>query len=162
NRRRRRFGRKCRRRASRCKQESDLEADEISRQRGQLVITTFRPSERNDQIPSLGKCGFAQAAAERCNHARRLAGRAATEESNDRHRSLLRAYRERPRSRRAADERDELAPPHSITSSAVTSRVCGPATPSIRAVEALITNSSLVDGTTGKSAGFAPLRMRPA
>src|SRR5262249_17345777 len=53
-------------------------------------------------------------------------------------------------------------PHHSITSSAVTSRVCGTARPSIRAVEALITNSSLVDCTTGKSAGFAPLRMRPA
>jgi hypothetical protein len=67
-----------------------------------LVITTFRPSERNDQIPSLDKSGFAQAAAERCNHARRLAGRAATEESDDRHRLLLRARGERPRGRRAA------------------------------------------------------------
>jgi hypothetical protein len=93
----------CRRRSSRCKQESDLQADEISRQRGQLVITTFRPSERNDQIPSLDKSGFAQAAAERCNHARRLAGRAATEESDDRHRLLLRARRERPCCRRAAE-----------------------------------------------------------
>jgi hypothetical protein len=31
---------------------------------------------------------------------------------------LLRARRERPRRRRAAEERDELAPSHSITSSA--------------------------------------------
>jgi hypothetical protein len=28
-------------------------------------------------------------------------------------------------------------------------------------VEALMTNSNLADCTTGKSAGFAPLRMRP-
>jgi hypothetical protein len=34
------------------------------------------------------------------------------------HRGLLRARRERPRSRRAAEERDERAPLHSITSSA--------------------------------------------
>jgi hypothetical protein len=34
--------------------------------------------------------------------------------------------------------------------------------PSILAVWALMTNSNLVDCTTGKSAGFAPLRMRPA
>jgi hypothetical protein len=31
---------------------------------------------------------------------------------------LLRAHRERPRRRRAADKSDELAAPHSITSSA--------------------------------------------
>ena len=35
-----------------------------------------------------------------------------------RHRRLLRARRERPRRRRAAEQRDELAPLHSITSSA--------------------------------------------
>jgi hypothetical protein len=39
------------------------------------------------------------------------------EKSNYRHR-LLRARRERPRHRRAADQRDERAPLHSITSSA--------------------------------------------
>jgi len=35
-----------------------------------------------------------------------------------RHRKLLRAHFERPCCRRAAEQRDELAPPHSITSSA--------------------------------------------
>src|SRR5712691_6886320 len=45
---------------------------------------------------------------------------------------------------------------YSITSSAVASRVGGTARPSILAVEALMTNSNLVDCTTGKSAGFAP------
>src|SRR5258708_7888856 len=39
--------------------------------------------------------------------------------------ALLRARRERPRDRRAAEQRDELAPPHSITSSAVTSSLSG-------------------------------------
>ena len=38
---------------------------------------------------------------------------------------LLRARRERPRGRRAAEQRDELAPPHSITSSARASSVGG-------------------------------------
>src|SRR5262245_34323891 len=43
------------------------------------------------------------------------------EETDNRHRWLLRARRERPRCR-AADERDEVAPPdYSITSSAATS-----------------------------------------
>src|SRR5262245_48664751 len=62
----------------------------------------------------------------------------------------------------ATEHRDELAPLHSITSSAVESSVRGTARPSILAVQALMTNSNLVDCTTGKSAGFAPLRMRPA
>src|SRR5262249_59972918 len=75
---------------------------------------------------------------------------------------LLRARPERPCRRRPAAQRDELAPPHSITSSAVESSVGGTVRPSALAVQALMTNSNLVDCTTGKSAGFAPLRMRPA
>jgi hypothetical protein len=44
---------------------------------------------------------------------------------------LLRAPRERPRSRRAAEQRDELATAaHSITSSASASRVGGTSMPS--------------------------------
>src|SRR5262249_19786033 len=75
---------------------------------------------------------------------------------------LLRASRERPR-RSAAEQRDELAPPHhSITSSAICWRWVGPSRPSMSAVCALMTSSNLLDCTTGKSAGFAPLRMRPA
>src|SRR5262249_17731909 len=62
---------------------------------------------------------------------------------------LLRARRERPRSR-AAKQPDELAPLHSITSSAVASSLSGTVRPSILAVEALITSSNLLDCTTGK------------
>ena len=47
---------------------------------------------------------------------------------------LLRARRERPRGRRAAEQRDERAPFHSITSSAVASSVGGTVRPSILAV----------------------------
>src|SRR5262245_51494550 len=76
------------------------------------------------------------------------------------HRRLLRASRERPRSH-AAEQRDELASFHSITSSAATSSLSGTVRPSILAVEALITSSNLLDCTRWRSAGFAPLRMRP-
>src|SRR5262245_26424824 len=51
---------------------------------------------------------------------------------------------------------------HSITSSAATSSLSGTVRPSILAVEALMTSSNLLDCTTGKSAGFAPLTIRPA
>src|SRR5678810_397509 len=50
---------------------------------------------------------------------------------------------------------------HSITSSALASKVAGTVMLSILAVWWLITSSNLADCTTGKSAGFAPLRMRP-
>jgi integrase len=66
----------------------------------------------------------------------------------------------RPRYRRAAEQRDELAALHSISSSAVESSVCGTVRPSSFAVFKLITSSNFVGTWTGNSPGFAPLRMR--
>src|SRR5215510_14690499 len=74
---------------------------------------------------------------------------------------LLCDRRERPRGCRTAEERDERAPLHSITSSASCWRCKGTSRPSALAVWTLMTNSNLVDWTTGRSAGFAPLRPRP-
>jgi hypothetical protein len=51
--------------------------------------------------------------------------RGASEKSDYWHRGLLRARRERPRSRRAAEHRDECAAFHSITSSARASSIGG-------------------------------------
>ena len=73
---------------------------------------------------------------------------------------LLRARGERPRDRRAAEKRDELAPPHSITSSARASSVGGTSRPSALAVLRLITSSILGRRLHRQSAGFSPLRMR--
>ena len=49
---------------------------------------------------------------------------------------------------------------HSITSSAVASRVGGIVMPSALAVFRLITSLYFVGACTGRSAGFSPLRMR--
>jgi hypothetical protein len=87
--------------------------------------------------------------------------RPGAEKPNHRHRRLLRASRDGPRRNRAAEQRDELAPLHSITSSAATSKPGGTVRPSIRAVWALMTRSNFVDWTTGRSAGLAPFKMRP-
>src|SRR5215468_1786153 len=74
---------------------------------------------------------------------------------------LLRIRRERPHDR-AAQQRDDFAPSHhSITSSARTSIDDGMSRPSVFAVLRLMMRSNLVGCTTGKSAGFAPLRIRP-
>src|SRR5262249_41055829 len=71
---------------------------------------------------------------------------------------LLRAGRERPR-HRAAKKGDEVAPLHSITSSARASRVAGTSRPRAPAATVLMTSSYLVGISIGKSPGFAPLRM---
>src|SRR5215471_3519370 len=73
--------------------------------------------------------------------------------------SLLRERRERPRSR-AAEQRDELASFHSMTSSARASTLSGNARPSVLAVLTLIVSSYLIGCCTGNSATFAPLRIR--
>src|SRR3974390_2017795 len=73
---------------------------------------------------------------------------------------LLRPYYERPRRRRAAEKRDELAPPHSITSSARASTDGGIVRPRAFAVLRLMTSSYLVGTCTGRSTGFSPFRMR--
>src|SRR5262249_49511750 len=78
--------------------------------------------------------------------------------------ALLRPHRDRP-SCRAAEKRDERAPlhlrGHSITSSARASSVGGMSRSMAFAVARLITRSNFVAISTGRSAGFSPLRIRP-
>src|SRR6516225_7887513 len=79
--------------------------------------------------------------------------------------ALLRPRRERPCRRRAAEQRDEIAPfhlrGHSITSSARASSVVGISIRIVLAVFRLMTKSNLLARCTGSSPGFSPLRMRP-
>src|SRR5262245_2331347 len=113
-------------------------------------------------VPALDVACLIEGAAKRGRGTCHAIGRAAVDKGDDWHRRLLRARRQRQRGRRAAEQRNELAPPHSITSSAMARSDGGTARPSIRAVSALMTSSNLVACTTGKAAGFSPLRMRPA
>src|SRR5206468_3517886 len=71
-------------------------------------------------------------------------GRPRAHEPDHRHRRLLRARRKRPRRSCAADERDELAAFHSITSSARSRNGSGIVRPSTLAVVRLTTRSNLV------------------
>src|SRR5262249_51740202 len=73
---------------------------------------------------------------------------------------LLCGKRQRPRDRRASEKGDELAPLHSITSSARASSDVGTSMPSALAVLRLITSSYFVGACTGRFAVFSPLRMR--
>jgi len=67
----------------------------------------------------------------------------------------------RRRRGRGRSEGGQGVPSYSITSSAMASTLDGIVRPSALAVLRLITSSNLVGCTTGRSAGFSPLRMRP-
>src|SRR5262249_42966242 len=80
--------------------------------------------------------------------------------ADHRHRRLLPARRERPRGCCAAESQDELAPFHSITSSARARTGVGMSSLRFLAVFRLITSSYLVGACTGRSLGFSPLSTR--
>src|SRR5262245_44302363 len=114
----------------------------------------------NNSVLAFNVAGFAEPFRERCRMASGAIERSSTDKTDHRHRRLLRPRREWPYHHRLAKQRDELAPVHSITSSARASSVGGTARPSALAVLRLITNSYVVGTCTGRSAGFSPFRMR--
>src|SRR6516165_6364464 len=73
---------------------------------------------------------------------------------------LLRPYWEWPCRHRGPEKRNELASPHSITSSASSKNDSRTERPSALAVLRLITNSYLIGDCAGKLPGDSPLRMR--
>src|SRR5262249_29376746 len=158
NRRSRRFGRQRRRCASRG-DDRDLLLNQIGRQRWQSVIVTFRPAILDRHVAALDITSFVEALAERGHHGCVPLRRPTIEEPKHRHRRLLRARRERPRGSRAAEQRDERAAFHSITSSASNWTELGTSRPIVLAICTLMTSSNLVNCTTGRSTGFAPLRI---
>ena len=104
--------------------------------------------------------GFVEALAERDGKARAGIGRPRSEKRDNRHRRLLCARGERP-CRSTAENGDELAPFHSINSSARASSAGGTVRLNAFAVLRLMRSSTLVACWTGNSAGFSPLSIRP-
>ena len=133
---------------------------EIGRERGKPIQLSLGVAILYGHVLAFGKACLPQPFVKRRDLRPQNRGRASEQQPYYRHR-LLCARRERPRCRRTAEERDELAPPHSITSSASVSRLSGMVSPSALAVLMLMTKSNLVGWSTGKSLGFSPLRMRP-
>src|SRR5262249_6303340 len=153
-----RFGRERRRGALDRNDYGHLAANQIGRQRRQSVQLTFRPAVLHCDVAALEIAGFVEASPDRVERAGFTIG--AAEQPDHRHRPLLRSRGERPR-RRAAEQRDELAAFHSITSSALNRTAVGNSRPSDLAVLRFTTSSTLVGCWTGKSAGLAPLRIWP-
>src|SRR5262249_42580260 len=92
------------------------------------------------------------------NHFRIVLGENAQHADAPRPLALLRARRERPPPC-AADNRDEVAAFHSITSSARSNIDVGIVTPIALAVPRFTTSSNMVGCSIGKSAGLAPRRI---
>src|SRR5262249_48948127 len=129
------------------------------------ISVACEPAIFNLDIAALGPAELAEAFPKRSNAGLsfRIAFRKRRQHADSPHSlALLRARRERPCGSRAAEQGDEIAPFHSITSSARPSIGSGMLRPSVFAVCRLMTSSILTACWTGISAGFSPLRIRPA
>jgi len=148
----------CRRCASWCRNDVHPTADRLGRQARQSRVPILSPTIFNRDISALYIARFTQPLSKCRNKLGSFSRRPGAEKPDDGHRGLLRTRRERPRCR-AAQQRDDFAAFHSITSSARESRVGGTSRPSALAAFRLITSSNLVGCSTGRSPGFAPLRI---
>src|SRR5262249_549313 len=89
----------------------DLETDELGRDLGEALLASLAPAVFDGNGATLVPSELAQPLHKGGDPFAACGTRALAQEADDRHLSgLLRAGHERPRDRRAADKRDELAP----------------------------------------------------
>src|SRR5262249_20282699 len=136
----------------------------LSRNLGVAVAAVLRPARLDRDRATLDPTEFAQSMRKSGGPQSVGRRRGRPQEPDGRQLPrLLRARRERPRGRRSAEQRYELAPfhlcGHSITSSARASSVGGTSRPRALVVIRLMTRSNLVGCSTGRSAGFAPRKI---
>src|SRR5215831_7736893 len=136
----------------------DRATHEIGDEAANHSIITCRKSPIENDVLAVYITEFAHLLQERMKVGRLSGTCSDRDEANNWNR--LPARHNRPH-RRAAEQRDELAPLHSITSSARASSVGGISRLSALAVLRLMTSSNLIGCWTGSSAGFAPLRILP-
>src|SRR5262245_15371506 len=110
-------------RAARCDDNRYLAPDQFRRQRWQSIVLTLSRPILDHYVLALEIASFRQTLEERSHKMRRAVNRGTPKKPNHRHGYLLRAPRQRPQGRRTADQRDELAALHSMTSSASASSV---------------------------------------
>src|SRR5262249_37014436 len=122
-------------------------------------MLTERPTVFDHHVLALDEARFAQASSKCLHQMRGVLRRPGAEITDHRHCRLLRARRERPR-RRAAQDRDELAAPHSMTLSARSSMDSEIGSPTAFAAFRLMMSSNFTACSTGRSPGLAPLRTR--
>src|SRR5262249_50703232 len=155
------FGSKRRFRNTGADHDRDTAADQIGCQDRQPFRFVIRPPVFDLHVAALEETNLVEPLAE-CRQPRCARLRTTRVEISDHRHPLLRPCRERPRDRRATEQRDECAAPHSITSSASVSRLSEIFRPSVFAVLKLITSSNLLANMIGRSPGLVPLRIRAA
>src|SRR4029450_7468087 len=104
-----RLGRESRHLSADGNNEGHLPMHERGRKRRQPVVLTICPAVVDHDVLTLDKASFVQSLANDGDRMRIGSGRTAAEESNHRQPTLLRPRGGRPRHRRAAEQRDELA-----------------------------------------------------
>ena len=117
---------------------------EFAGQRGRSLAAGLGPNKQEVDIASLFPANRLHVAPKRFSEGLQHILPIGSQYADHGHATLLRARRERPRGRRAAEQRYELPPFHSITSSARASKVAGTSRPSAFAVARLITRSKRV------------------
>jgi hypothetical protein len=110
----RRLCHKRRHRAYRRDNDRHLTPHQIGRQFREPAVVAVPPAIFDRNIAALDIAGFSEPFTEAGDESCVCFGRARMEQSYHRHCGLLRPRRERPRRRRAADQRDKIAPLQSI------------------------------------------------
>src|SRR5262249_10143854 len=148
-------------RATYGKNDGPLLPHKIGGEPRQSIVLTVSPAIVEGDVLTLDKACLIEALADDRNEGQIDSGRTAAEQSDHRHRPLLRARRQRPGRCCAAEKADELAALHSNSSSARPDSGSGTVRPSALAVCKLMYSSTFVASWTGRSAGLAPLSTRP-
>src|SRR5262249_12249298 len=128
--------------------------NQFSGQRRQAIVMAISPTVLNPEVLSVDETRFTQALPERCHTIGVRLRRPGAEGTDRRDTRLLCARRERPCRRRAAEQRNELAALHSITSVARRRKDSGIFSPIALAVVRLMTSSNLVGCKTGSQPVF--------
>src|SRR5262249_19034783 len=124
-------------------QRDDRLADEIRRHAGQVIVMSFGPAVFDVDALAFDVPDFRQTFSESSYKWPIILRRSLMQKANYGSCRLLRPRRQRPR-RCAAEQTDEGAPLHSVTSSAVNNSRGGISSPSAAAALRLITSSYLV------------------
>src|SRR5262249_11243635 len=144
---------------TRHRDDGDASANQLVRQRRQSIHLIVGPAILDRDVLTFYKASFLQALAEPPQTIRQRVRRSGIKKPDHRRPRLLCPCHQRPYGGRPAEQRDERAARHSITSSASNWTELGTSRPIVLAICTLMTSSNLVNCTTGRSTGFAPLRI---
>ena len=138
----------------------NIQPDQLCRETGQALQLSLGKTVFDNEVLPLNPSLIAKALAKGLQ--KHLGGttRSQIPDARDLARLLLRESSHARRRQSECCKSDELPPPHSITSSARARRVGGKRSPSKSAALRLTTSSILVGCSTGRSDGFAPLKIR--